>query len=105
MPSITEQVKERGGQSEHVAIYGAFLRAGQREPADFEFVGPGTIDFTVSDQNTALAILEPSENEAAILSLEAAALESFGVRLEIITSSEAIRSPDRIVERLVSGGI
>lgn len=105
MPSLSQQITERGGHREHAAIYGAFLRAGQREPGDFEFVGPGIVDFTVADQGMALAILEPAESEAAVLALEAAALESFGVRLEIITSAEAIRSPDRIVERLVGRGV
>lgn len=99
---MMQNLQARGGTDADRAIYSALTHKGLREPADFAFLGE-PVSFLLQKQRTALAIKSPSEAEAGLLKLQSAALQATGVRLQIVSRGEAIRSPRAVVETLLRG--
>jgi hypothetical protein len=92
----------RGGSPAAGAVYTALIRARQTEPDDFIFTG-GQVDFVLTRLPRGLAILTSTKRRAALLTLQEALLKGQGIDVQVVEEAEAIQSPSRVVERLLTG--
>lgn len=100
MSTVTELVQLRSGGVAQMAIYGALLRMGLREPRDFILADP-PVDFILPREGTALAIVSPGNRAGGLATLRSAALQGQGIRVDIVEEAEAVLNPERVVSRLL----
>ena len=93
-------VELRGGGIAHQAIYDALVQAGRKEPDDFVMTA-GPVAFTVRRTGRSVAIATPSNRDAGLREMLAAAAQSQGIHIEIVEEAEAVRNPGRVVSRLL----
>lgn len=84
------------------AVVMELKRRKQQEPQDYVFIG-GDIDFVMNKTSKALAITTPSKRRSGLLTIQEAVLKGQGIDLQIIEEAEVLRSPKRVVDRLLGG--
>jgi len=99
--TLREDIALRGGGEGHLSVYRALVRANQKEPEDFVFMG-GAVDFVMQKVPRALAVIATGETRSAVLGIRAASLGQ-SIHLDIVDEAEALRSSDQIASRLVRG--